>query len=320
MGLGSKDLRKNLLYNIAQIDSDEVREMTLILDTWEIKLNEMGFLREWNISIHKRLHTLKPPLKIRFSNKVVEKIREKYRPRFEIGGILLARPTLKNGDRTLEVKKVVFLRNLSPTPEKSFHFDKREALRLWKENSETDKEYYIPIHFHSHPFIDIDRLSNVHSIIPSLAPLTTSEKDQKTSLGLDIKIKEVDFLIPSALVVKSELVKKRTVIGFYGGGITPTNFGEYMIKLTGQTIKETWDMVKAWVDEDPSRGWILIVLGFLLGLLIVLRPKQAIPTIFVIFILLVTSQIIPLIREEGNYFGALEKGLTIEIPEYSPAL
>lgn len=294
--------------------------MTQILDTWGLKLRDMGFLREWNISIHKKLHTLRPPLETRFSDTVVRKIREKYHPRFEIGGILLARPILRNGERILEVKKVVFLQNLSPTPEKEFRFDKSEVLRLWKENSETDKEHYVPIHFHSHPFIDIDRLSNIHSIIPSLAPLTTSEKDQETSLGLDIKIKEVDFLIPSALVVKFEIVKKCAVIGFYGGGITPINFNEYMIKLTGQTIKETWDMVKAWVDEDPSRGWILIVLGFLLGLLIVLRPKQAIPAIFVIFILLVTSQIIPLMREERNYFGILEKGLRIKIPEYSPSL
>lgn len=160
--------------------------------------------------------------------------------------------------------------------------------------------------------------SDIRGIFAALAPLTSSEKDQETSLGLDMKMEEASFLIPSALVIKSEIVGKDIVIGFYGGGITPTDFTEYMANLTGQTMKETWDMVKAWVDEDLSRGWILIVLGFLLGLLIVLRPKQTIPIIFVIFIILLASQAIPLIKQEGKYFGILKQGLTIEIPEYSP--
>jgi len=77
---------------------------------------------------------------------------------------------------------------------------------------------------------------------------------------------EFNFLAPSALVVKSEFVEKNLIIGLYGGGITPTEFTEYMVKITGQTIKEIWNRLKAWVEEDPNRKWILIILGFILSI------------------------------------------------------
>ena len=288
------------------------------MKSWETELNKMGFLKKWHKDIYKKVYTLKPPLKLRFSERAIEMIRKKYHPRFEGGGILLTKPALKNGDKILEVKKVKFLKNLSSTPEKEFRFDKSEIFRVWKENSEADKEYYVPIHFHSHSLIDLEKLSDMRSTIASLVPLSTSEKDQETSLGLDIRVNELNFLIPSALVVKSEIVEKHIIIGFYGGGITPTNFTEYMAKVTGQTMKEIWDMLKAWVKEDPNRIWILMSLGLLLGIPVALRPKQAIPLIFVIFIILLTSQVIPLTKQEGKYFGILKEGLIIEIPEYTP--
>ncbi len=278
----------------------------------------MGFLRESHEGIPKKVYTLKPPLRLRFSEKVVEKITKYFHPKFEVGGILLAKPTLKNGVKILEVKKVIFLRNFSSTPEREFRFDRSEIFRVWKENSEVDKEYYVPIHFHSHPLIDLKEPSDIRSIFAALAPLTSSKKDQEASLDLDMKMEEASFLIPSALVVKSEIVGKDIVIGFYGGGITPTDFTEYMVNLTGQTMKETWDMLKAWVKEDSNRIWILIILGLILCIPVVLRPKQTIPVIFVIFIILLASQAIPLMKQEGKYFSILKRGLTIEIPEYSP--
>ena len=176
----------------------------------------------------------------------------------------------------------------------------------------------MPIHFHSHLLIDLEKVSDIGNMIASLTPVDTSKRDQETSLGLIIGMNELDFLIPSALVVRSDIVGKDIIIGFYGSGITPTNFTEYMAKLTGQTIKEIYDMLKAWAEEDPKRKLILILLGLLLSILIVLRPKQAIPLIFVIFIVLLTSQVIPLTKQEGRYFGILKEGLVIEIPEYTP--
>lgn len=288
------------------------------MENWEKELSRMGFLKEGRKDISKKFNILKTPLKLRFSEKAIEKIEKIYHPKFEIGGILLAKPTLKNGEKILEVKKVVFLKNLSSTPEREFRFKKSEIFRKWKEKSEEDKEYYIPIHFHSHPLINLEEVSDVRSIIASLAPVTPSKKDQETSLGLDIMIRELNFLVPSALVVKSDFIEENIIIGFYGGGITPTDFRKYMAKLTGRTMEETVDILKAWVNEDSNRIWLLILLGLLLSIPIVLRPKQAIPLIFLIFIFLLTSQVIPIAKREGKYFGILKEGLIIEIPEYTP--
>lgn len=83
-----------------------------------MELNKMGFLRESHEGIPKKIYTLKPPLRLRFFEKVIEKITKYFHPKFEVGGILLAKPTLKNGVKILEVKKVIFLRNLSSTPER----------------------------------------------------------------------------------------------------------------------------------------------------------------------------------------------------------
>jgi len=196
-------------------------------ESWKTKLNRMGFLREWNKDVPKKVYTLRPPLKLRFSKKAIEQIRENY-PKFEVGGLMLAKPTLEGGDKNLEVGEVILLKNLSATPERSFHFKKGEIFRVWKEKSEVDNECYVPIHFHSHPQIDLESVSNIYSMIASLSPVTTSGKDQETSLGLDINIDGLDFLIPCALVVESHIVGEDIIIGFYGGGITPTGFTEYM--------------------------------------------------------------------------------------------
>ena len=290
------------------------------MESWETELNKMGFLEEWHKDTLKKVYTLNTPLKLKFSINAVEKIRKNYHSKLEGGGIMIAKPSLKNGDKILEVKEVIFLKNLSSTPERSFQFNKSDILKVWKEKSESDKEYYVPIHFHSHPQIDLEKVAGIGNITASLAPLTASERDQETSLGLDIEMNGFDFLVPSALIVKSEIVASEIIIGFYGGGVTPTDFKEYMAKVTGQTMEETWNVLKAWVKENPINMWILILLGFLLSIPIVLRPKQAIPLYFTIFILLLASQAIPIEKQEGKYFDILKEGLTIEIPEYTPTL
>ena len=98
-------------------------------ESWKTKLNRMGFLTERDKDVPKKVCTLRPPLKLRFSKKAIEQIRERYHPEFEVGGLMLAKPTLEDGDGILEVEEVIFLKNLSPTPERSFHFKRGEIFR-----------------------------------------------------------------------------------------------------------------------------------------------------------------------------------------------
>lgn len=125
-------------------------------------------------------------------------------------------------------------------------------------------------------------------------------------------------MIPSALLLQSEIIGGRTVIGFYAGGITPIDFGEYIARLTGKTFQQIWNLLSGWFKEDPRRKWILVPLSAAFIIPLILYPKQAM-AILLIVLMLLASQIPALSVQEGellpNYFGILKEGLTISVPK-----
>ena len=145
--------------------------------------------------------------------------------------------------------------------------------------------------------------------------------DQQFSLGAEISIDGDKFHVPNALIVRSEIGEPRTLIGFYGGGITPLDFGKYLFKLTGKTMKELWKVLQGWIEEDLNRMWVLLVLGGLSVLPLVLFPKQAIPLYLVLILILFGSQLIPISIQEvdglPNYFAAVKReGISVRIPKH----
>jgi len=288
---------------------------------WIANLTSTGFLRESERHVGRTIYTLTTPIVIRFPKENVEKIITGYNPKFEIGGVVLAIPELEDNNRILEVKKIIYLKNLSSTPEKSFFRPKikSDIRKIWKSGLDRDKKWYIPIFFHSHPLIESSDLRDINKLATSLTPVATSKADQKFALGLQIPINSVEFLIPNALVVSSEIVGQQTIIGFYGGGITPLDFNEYFAKLTGKTIEEIWDALNAWIEEDPNRKWILVFLGLLIAIPVILYPKRTIPIILGLLLALLGSQMIPITRQAAeaipNYFTVLREEKTlIKIP------
>lgn len=162
-------------------------------------------------------------------------------------------------------------------------------------------------------------MRDVNNLILALTPVTTSGADQVFSLGLQIPVNGYKFHVPNALVVRSEIADKNTIIGFYGGGITPTDFKEYFAKLSGETIEKIFDAVHRWVEEDPNRVWILVLLGLLVAIPLVFFRRQAIPIVMVLVLILLGSQIIPLASQAAdslpNYFAIVRKEDTaIKIP------
>jgi len=276
---------------------------------WIANLTSIGFLRE---SVGGKIYTLATPIVIRFPKETVEKILTGYNSKFEIGGVILAVPKLEDGNRSLEVTKIIYLKNMSSTPEKSFFRPKikNDIRKVWKSGLDRDKKRYIPIFFHSHPLIGSSDLRDINKLVASLTPVATSKADQKFALGLQIPIDSVKFLVPNALVVSSEIVGQQTIIGFYGGEITPLDFNEYFAKVTGKTMEEIWDALHAWIKEDPNRKWILVLFGLLIAILVIRYPKQTIPIILGLLLIL-GSQIIPITRQAAevipNYFTALRK-------------
>lgn len=267
------------------------------------------------------LYTVKTPLKIRFSKEVVEKLNKRYNSTFEKGGVLIAIPKLDGVFRVLDVEDIIFLKNLSKHPEKEFKFRVRDIAVVWKKTLKTQNKLCIPIHFHTHPSI-IKDFSNPNELFSTLMPMATSKADQKTSKNLIINMLTVKFLIPSALIVKATPLRGRLLVGFYGGGITPTNFSEYLTKLTGKSLDEFMTVLTDWIKQNPNKNKFLVLLLVITVILAFLHPKKvlAIVGIFGIFAALflsATGLFRQAIDKYPNYFALLEKDVVVHIPKYS---
>lgn len=290
---------------------------------WKADLVNRAFLRDSLTHLGEKLCSLTTPIFVRFPKQTVKKILSGYDPQFEVGGLFLIVPILEDGNRVLEVRKTIFLKNLSSNPERSFFRPelKKDVQRIWRSNLESDKEPYIPIFFHSHPKIKPSYV-DINKLLAELSPVMTSEADQRFSMELEIEVDDVKFLVPNALLVQSEILDQQTIIGFFGGGITPTDFSEYFSKMTGKTLRELWNGLTSWIKEDADRFWPLLLLSFLvIGIPAILYPKRVIPLILVLVVVLLGSQIIPISRQTGesipSYFGVLrEEDTIINIPEY----
>lgn len=294
------------------------------------KLAELGFLEE-HVEDGKVMCALATPVNIRFSKEVAHELTANYHLEHEIGGVLLGVPLFEDGKRVLEIRKVAFLRNLSKTPKLKFEFKKSDIARVWNEDTQTDHLLYIPIHFHSHPLLDTHP-SNWMTLFYSLSPVLTSGKDQKTASELHVELNGLNFHVPCAFLVRSRLIGEEIIVGFYGGRVIPTDFTEYMTKLTGKTMKDVWGILKReiqkveeWVSKDPTRELLLIV-GIIVGLIvtgyIAVKFRRAMPIIAILVILLVASQVVPIAKQAEEivprYFGILKEDLVVHIPSSKP--
>jgi len=286
---------------------------------WMAKLASSDFLEQRAIQEGEKAITLKTPLRIHFPAEVANQISSIYDPKFEVGGILLTAPTIQRGNRVLEAKKVAVLKNLSPTPDRAFyrpHLDK-DILNVWRKSCISDNECYVPFFLHSHPRIEFDTTADMNRLFHALSPVTTSKGDQEFSELTRIKIGRTDFMIPNALISQSKIIGGRTIIGFYGGGIAPTDFGEYVAKLTGKTVQEVWELLSGWFKEDPMRKWILVPLSVFFIIPLILYPRQMMMVVLIVLMLL-ASQMPALSTQElealPNYFGVMKEELTVSVP------
>jgi len=282
-----------------------------------------SFLKRNIVNAGKPITCLATPVIINIPKEISANLLEKYNPQVEVGGVLLAFPRKQNGSRILDVNNIIFLENLSTTPEKEFSRPdfKDDITSIWTRSLSKDERICLPIFFHSHPDITSNETLDLERWMLELSPITTSEADKQFASSLMLPIDGQQFFVPNALVVQSEIGDHGTIIAFFGGGITPTDFKEYMLKLTGKTLEEIGSFLKSWVKEDPNRSWILIVFGILVMIPIVLYPKRAIPIILILILIAIGTQIVPLVRQNAenlpNYFNSLgTEDMMINIPRY----
>lgn len=207
---------------------------------------------KWNTA-----YVLRTPVIVQTATKVIEKLKSKYNPKYEIGGILLAEPIFIDGEKTLQIENVRFLKNVSKKPQSSYlGKDEISVMHRGLMGTKGGKRYF-PIPFHSHPQHEEDKTYFVRDFLQ----LSTSEADKKSaSKFLRYDTIGITLIFPSALIY---VIDDGLFLGFYGGKISPDDFREYMCKLAGTSAQEIIEGVIQWADTGWKRA--IAVAGGVLG-------------------------------------------------------
>lgn len=192
---------------------------------------------------------LKIPFFFRLSQNVIKKLMAKYDAELEIGGVFLAEPIMANEQRILRVRKAKFLRNISENPQCQYLAGKNRIQAMHESLMGTKSGlHFFPIPFHSHPQPKDE--DNDYFIINKFIALETSKADKKSaSYALSYPSLGVSLLFPRGLVY---MVDSELFIGFYGGGIAPSDFKEYMKRITGKTMRELNSMMLEFAKEEKE--------------------------------------------------------------------
>ena len=274
-----------------------------------------------NIVLHNTnpVFAINTPSVFKILPNVLARLKDKYDPHKEKGGIMLARPihAKDRNEKYFEVYDLVFLENIMPKDqqENNYMFDE-EDLQIALQHSfskKTDKRISYPIVFHTHPTINE---SNFGRMLKYYSEIVTSPDDQNMA-NMVRRYKKTDFAIPNALVVINPKLQGQFFIGFFGGYIAPECFEDYMKNLTGKTLKEIYQSIVDWSGDDNVKKVLLSVGAVVLLGLGIYNAKNVIPFVILLFV----SNVIPLTvsyMKEVNYFKQVldvEKAVLINIPK-----
>jgi hypothetical protein len=270
---------------------------------WFNVLIENDFLRLENDT-----YFLNPPLRIIIEKKVVSSLKNRYKINREIGGILLAEPASIDSKKTLKVKGVRYVRNISDTPERSYR-----RSTSWNEyckkcfiGTKKHKRYF-PLGFHTHP-----RREDKLDILRTYFQMSTSDADRKTATEryrFSRNNGGIIFLaLPSILCLVT--FTNDVFLGVYGGEIAPDDFNKYAEKILGETISSIID----WgVKTDSFWGMMLsIFTGLGIGVFSTgLRTRNYTLKSFAMQLSIMRKQN----QADNNYFTVVKQGdAVIDIP------
>jgi len=276
---------------------------------WQNKLVKEGVLKIHSASETRDIYSLKPPLQILITSQVVERVKRRYKPDWEIGGILLAEPILTGSANTLLIDHLRFIRNVSKDPGKyQARGDRTQHMHQCLRGTKIGVRYF-PIWFHSHP----RKSKDLHESIMAFFEMGTSDADKRAAthkITYSTDTKHLTFAFPSALVVVT--YDDKTFVGVYGGFITPDDFRKYVQKLLGKSMEA---IINWGLKGESIWGTIAGILG---GLAVGFVGAGAIS--HPVFRALATQ--IAIVRKEldadPNYFAVSENhDLRIIIPESS---
>jgi hypothetical protein len=225
------------------------------------------------------LFHLTTPCRFRITENIISDLKKNYKTDEEIGGVLWAKPTTKDGEIIHIVDNVSYIRNAIEDNPRTDHRNKSNAyLPDSKELNQTLNDLfsqgYLPVKFHTHP---VKGTSFLHSLTYPNLMTETSEQDKRES-SLTHKIGNKNLLMPRGLIVGNDISSSDIFIGVYNGFIAPTEFENSKKKIQQENFQKTADLVSSINLSDGQKIGLAIGAALLL-FVIVKYPKHSLPVI-----------------------------------------
>jgi hypothetical protein len=275
-----------------------------MLKDWITLLEKEGILNRIIIDskTHYRINTTS---KFVFPEIFIKYIQSEYDSEYEKGGYIFFKPSLNDNQVEFIVEEVIFLENISDTPQRSYLWDYNEKNRKL---DEALQKKLLPISFHTHPTKSTDVIAES---IHYLNQLNTSDGDQMCSLR-GISLDDIVLRLPDILIVGNGTNASSVFIGFYNGLIAPIAFTKHKEHLK----KKSSDTLTTFLEDrlDTPEKKSVAFLGALAAVILCIRyPKIGIPLVMVAAT--VTPQLVYQFQEQNEFFGISQgKYLEIVIP------
>lgn len=272
-----------------------------------IEYKKAGFLDTKTVDGNELLH-LTTPCRFRIDETIVADLKSNYKSDEEIGGVLWAKPTIKDGEIIHIIDKVSYIRNAIEDNQRADHRNKSNAyLPDSKELNQILNDLflqgYLPVKFHTHP---VKGTNFLHSFTYSNLMTETSEQDKRES-SLPHIIGDKKLLMPRGLIVGNDISSNDIFIGVYNGFIAPTEFEDSKKKIQQENFQKTADLVSSINLSDGQK--IGLAIGAALLLFVIAKyPKHSLPVIIGL------GATLPLLMtntnniENPNYFNKLTCG------------
>jgi hypothetical protein len=174
----------------------------------EKQLNEYknaGYLDTTIVDGDELLH-LAAPCRFRITENIVADLKRKYTSEEEIGGVLWAKPTIKEGEIIHIIDSVSYVRNAIEDNPRADHRNRSNAyLPDSKELNQALNvlflQGYLPIKFHTHP---VKGTNFLQSLTYPNVMTETSEQDKRES-SMHYKIGNKILLMPPGLIVGKDI-------------------------------------------------------------------------------------------------------------------
>lgn len=272
-----------------------------------LEYKNVGYLDTKIVDGAEILH-LATPCRFRVAENIVTDLKKNYKTDEEIGGVLWAKPTTKDGEIIHIIDKVSYIRNAIEDNPRNDNRNKSNAyLPDSKQLNQTLNDLflqgYLPVKFHTHP---VKGTNFLHSLTYPNLMTETSEQDKRES-SLPHIIGDKKLLMPRGLIVGNDISSSDIFIGVYNGFIAPTEFENSKKKIQQENFNKTADLVSTINLTDGQKVGLAIGAALLL-FVIVKYPKHSLPVIIGL------GATLPLLMtnthniDNPNYFNKLSFG------------